>query len=527
MRKVKVLFFTADPRLGRPDGEPLELSEDLRQIKRLVRQARFGHLLVFDAHGAARPDDLIDLLEDTDAQVVHFSGHGNNAGLFWVGRGGERPHLVEVSALKRLFRTGHGAVRLAVLSACTSEAAARAIADVVGCALGTLSPIGDKAAITFNSRFYQAVANGYSVHDAHEKACAALQVHRIPAAEYPRLFVRDSTVDPANLVFFKRHGLVPRRIVAAGIACALTIVPMVYHRPVPPEPTVSDIACGAEPGTGISSSTPLQGAAPVTPGVSVGTAHTLASAKAFYRDRNYAAAAAAFNQAASGGNGEAMGCLGYMYMQGRGMAPDSVGGYQLVHKGAEKDDPHAMYALGNAYLAGIGTGAREHLARIWFENAAEAGFPEAMRSLGDLNRQKMNDSSYHAALAWYRKAIAAGCANAKVDIGLMYEFGWAVQRNGVEALKYYQSAAAAGSLRGMWAIGHSYHKGVGVAPDYRLAMEWYKRAAKAGSADGMNSIGILYENGLGVRKSLVKAKRWYKRAAEAGSTLARGNLMRE
>jgi TPR repeat protein len=526
MRKVKVLFFTADPRLGRPKGEPLELAEDLRQIKRRVRQARYGHRLVFESHGAARADDLIDLLENTDARVVHFSGHGGNAGLSLVGRGGQRPHPVDAAALRRLFQTGHGSVCLAVLSACSSKAEAQAIADVVGCAIGTLSDIGDDAAITFNSRFYEATANGFSVYAAHEKACAALQVHRIPEREYPRVFVRDPTVNPADLVLFKTIKLVPVRVAAATVACVVTAASVFYEPPVPHEFTVSDIACSSEATVaGVRSLTGSQGAASSTSADPAGAAAHVADAKAFYRARNYPAAASAYLQAATDGNGEAMGCLGYMYLSGRGMEAQPATGFEWVHRGATQErDPHARYALAHAYLAGVGTTAREHLARDWFEKAAAQGYAEAMRSLGDLYRQKMNDSSYHQALLWYERAASAGSVDAKVDLGLMHEFGWGIQRDAVVAMKWYRSSAAAGSPRGMWAVGQSYQKGAGVERDYEEAMTWYQRAAKAGSAEAMNSIGVLYENGFGVRKSHGKAVRWYERAAQAGSPLAKGNL---
>lgn len=396
---------------------------------------------------------------------------------------------------------------------------------MVGCAIGTSSGISDPAAITFNSRFYRAIANGHSVRRAYDEARTALQVHRIPQEEYPELFLR-AGVDPADLVLVRAYRPVPHRVAAAGTACVLTALIVNSGPRVLPELTASDIACGSEAGsTGIRQLAGTQGAASTTPAVPAGAAADLAHGKAFYRDRNYAAAATAFEKAATAGDGEAMGCLGYMYLYGRGMDPQPVTGFRLVHRAAEQErDPHAMYALAGAYLAGAGTAAREHLAKIWFENAADTGYAEAMRSLGDLYRQRMNDSSYHQALLWYEKAENAGSQDTRVDLGLMHEFGLGVPRDAAAALEWYRSAAAAASPRGMLAMGQSYQKGVGVARDYRQAMLWYRRAAREGSADAMNSIGVLYDNGLGVRKSHAKAIRWYKRAAQAGSRLASGNL---
>jgi TPR repeat protein len=519
MRKVKILFFTADPSLGRPGGQALQLPEDLRQIMRRVREARYGHRLVFEPHGAARADDLIDLLADTDAQVMHFSGHGGNAGLVFVGRGGHHPQPVDAAALKQLFSIGHGSVRLAVLSACSSHEEAQAIAEVVGCAIGTLNDIADDAAITFNSRFYQAIANGDSVQRAYIKARTALQVHRVPESEYPRVFHRKN-VDPAKLVLVKTYRPLRRRVAAAASACVVTATVMAWPKSVPRELTVSDIACGAVLRSGGG-----KAAGSATPADADGVAERLAEAKAFYGARKYDAAASAFEEAAEAGDGEAMGCLGYMYLAGRGMDTQPATGIEWLRNGArEKRDPHAMYALAHAYLNGIGVDRAEFRAREWFEKASEKGYAEAMRSLGQLHQHKMNDSSYQQALALYERAVTAGSVDAKVDLGAMYEFGRGVSRDGAAAFRLYQSAANLGSPLGMFAVGQSYQKGVGVPQDYHQAMTWYLKAADAGSASAMNSVGILYDNGLGVRKSHAKARRWYKCAEKAGSTLAKGNL---
>lgn len=530
MRKTKVLFFAADPRLARPRGETLELDEELRQIRKRVKAARYGHRLVFEPHGAARADDLIDMLDGTDAQVMHFSGHGGSQGLVLVGRGGQTAHPVDAAALRQLFRTYQGsAIRLAVLSACSSHAEAQAIAEVVGCAIGTSSKISDDAAITFSSRFYQAVANGESVQRAFDVASMALLVHRIPRSEYPELLTRKG-VDPADLVLVKTVRLVPARVAAAGVTCAITAAAVftgIFEQKVAPELTISDVACGRESSAGgIQPLAGLRGASSTTPADPDGPEARLADAKAFYRVRNYAEAASAFERAASAGNGEAMGCLGYMYVSGRGMEPKPSTGIEWLRKAArEERDAHAMYALAMAYLNGDGEERNDYQGREWLRKAVEErGHAESMRSLGNLAQLEMNDSGYRQALEWYREAVRAGSMDARVDLGFMYEKGLGTVRDPAAAFQEYHTAARAGLPRGMFAVGQVYQKGVGVPQDYAQAMMWYRRAAKAGSAEAMNSIGVLYENGLGVRRSHARAIRWYERAAEAGSPLARGNL---
>ncbi|HEX8392331.1 MAG TPA: tetratricopeptide repeat protein [Longimicrobium sp.] len=530
MRKANVLFFAADPAEGRPDGVPLEIDDEVRSIKKRVSKARYAHRLHFEGHGAARAADLLDFLKHTRARVVHFSGHCGPRGLGFVGPDGYSVHYIDAAALTEVFKQYQGpvgSVRLVVLAACTTKAVAAAIADVVGCAIGTTDRITDEAATTFNSFFYQAIAEGESVKQAYDKGCVALRVYNIPTAQYPQIYTRKG-VDPAKLVLVKPF---PWRTTVGGTASAVTAAVaaalIMVDPPVDQQLTASDLACGSVPAASAPSSGPGRGAVALASVALVGPAGDLANGKAFYRDRNYPAAKKAFERAAANDNGEAMGCLGYMYLNGRGMPPAPEAGFELVHKAAvEERDPHAMYALAVAYLAGQGTVAREHLARKWFKDAADLGYGEAMRMLGDLYAQKPGGGDYRLARYWYHRAIAAHSADARVDMGLLYEFGRGVDQDPAEAFKWYWSAAKAGSPRGMLAVGRSYQNGVHVPRDYVRAMAWYRRASDLGSADAKNAIGVLYDNGLGVRKSHRQAVRWYERAEKAGSVIAKGNLGR-
>ncbi|MBV9773018.1 MAG: hypothetical protein JO040_03675, partial [Gemmatimonadetes bacterium] len=87
MEKVKVLFFSADPKSAPPHGygRRLLLDEEVRKIQKKVRTARYRDDLAFDTRWAMRTDDLLQALNETDPQVVHFSGHGGSDGLVMVG----------------------------------------------------------------------------------------------------------------------------------------------------------------------------------------------------------------------------------------------------------------------------------------------------------------------------------------------------------------------------------------------------------------------------------------------------------
>lgn len=198
MHKATVLFFAADPRSARaPASPPLQLDEDIRRIREKVRAAEHRDSLVFDLRLAARPDDLLQTLNEVPPRVVHFSGHGSREGLVLVGDGG-RAHPVSPAALQQLFTAFQGDIRVVVLSACLSLPQAEAIAEVVGCAIGTRDKISDNAAITFGAAFYRALAFGKSVQTAFEQARVALALEHPAEQETPQIVARPG-VDPARI----------------------------------------------------------------------------------------------------------------------------------------------------------------------------------------------------------------------------------------------------------------------------------------------------------------------------------------
>jgi CHAT domain-containing protein len=200
MSRVDVLFFAADPLSADGYQRRLQLDEEVRQIREKVRAAHHRDEMRFDTRWATRTDDLLQALNESEADIVHFSGHGGSEGLVLVSADGQRPHHVSAVALNRLFQVFRGRIRLVILNACTSLPQAQAIADAVGCAVGTPAKISDTAAIVFGASFYRAIAFGQSVQAAFEQACAALMLEHFDEGEHPVMVTRDD-VDASRLVF--------------------------------------------------------------------------------------------------------------------------------------------------------------------------------------------------------------------------------------------------------------------------------------------------------------------------------------
>ncbi|MFN8439799.1 MAG: NB-ARC domain-containing protein [Caldilineaceae bacterium] len=149
---IRILFLSANP----DNADTLLAGDELRQIEAALKGSRFEVI----AKPAARLDDLPDLLRQSQAAIVHFSGHGSRYGeLMFVNEQGES-QSASIPALAKLFELFKGQVRCVVLNACYSDEQAAAIAEQVECVLGFAGAIRDDAARAFARGFYGALAAG-------------------------------------------------------------------------------------------------------------------------------------------------------------------------------------------------------------------------------------------------------------------------------------------------------------------------------------------------------------------------------
>ncbi|MFM7568808.1 MAG: tetratricopeptide repeat protein [Betaproteobacteria bacterium] len=98
-----------------------------------------------------------------------------------------------------------------------------------------------------------------------------------------------------------------------------------------------------------------------------------------------------------------------MYQDGRGGDQDEHAAFRLRSEAAATGDPNAQYALGYAFLGGVGTERNPSTAAFWFRLAAEQGHTAAQSGLGvlyEVGRGLPQDRDQ--AIYWYRKAAQRG-----------------------------------------------------------------------------------------------------------------------
>ena len=90
----------------------------------------------------------------------------------------------------------------------------------------------------------------------------------------------------------------------------------------------------------------------------------------------------------------------------------------------------------------------------------------------------------------------------------------AASRGDETALEVLRDFAESGYANAQWDVAMLYQHGFGVPKNLVEAVAWYRKAAEKGNLVAQESLGLMYEEGEGVPKDLVMAYMWVNLAAE-------------
>ncbi len=110
------------------------------------------------------------------------------------------------------------------------------------------------------------------------------------------------------------------------------------------------------------------------------------------------------------------------------------------------------------------------------------------------------------------------------SLGLIYRYGFGVEKDYQEAFKWHKKAATQGHAEAEANLGHIYFNGLGVNKDYEEAFRWYQNAAKKNLTEATAHLAKMYQHGYGVEKNLDQAFKLYLRAAEKNYGMAQNEL---
>jgi TPR repeat protein len=202
-------------------------------------------------------------------------------------------------------------------------------------------------------------------------------------------------------------------------------------------------------------------------------------------DQDPAAAAVWFRRAAEAGHNEARRTLGYLYVEGAGVAKDLTAAEALFRAAADAGDAIAAHNLGVFLLEEVPGDVAEAQRRL--RVAAEGGVAEAAARLGDVYSERDEDS---------------------------------------DALHWYEVAAGLGHIESMFAAGEWYRDGIGTEIDLVRSVRWFLQMLDAHRMEGVHEVFAL--GGQVTDEQILEAGRLAGKNAEAEKIVQmRGRRARE
>jgi hypothetical protein len=98
------------------------------------------------------------------------------------------------------------------------------------------------------------------------------------------------------------------------------------------------------------------------------------------------------------------------------------------------------------------------------------------------------NKNYEQAKIWYQKAADQGYPGAQVGLGNLYEHALGVGKDYGQAKLWYQKAADQGYAEAQFRLGELYRDGLGVLQSYDQAKFWYRKAAEQGNIEAKSAL---------------------------------------
>ncbi len=184
--KITVLFMTAAP-----DGvEHLHIDREIRQVQDQVRSSALRDSINFEYRHAVRITDLLQHLNEVVPDVVHFSGHGADAGIA-LHDAHDEVRLLTNDELAKVLEAAPKRLKLAVFNSCSSAEQARVAIHQVDAAIGMQRTIQDESARVFAGQLYNSLGFGRSLGLAFQQACLQVELTFNAISGDPTLLVAD------------------------------------------------------------------------------------------------------------------------------------------------------------------------------------------------------------------------------------------------------------------------------------------------------------------------------------------------
>ncbi len=207
-----------------------------------------------------------------------------------------------------------------------------------------------------------------------------------------------------------------------------------------------------------------------------------------YQEKDYISAFYIWLPLAREGHSLAQSYIGYMYVEGVGVAKNDSQALIWLQKAAKVGQVDAQNNLGYMYALGRGVSRDQKIAITWYLKAAQQGHRQAQKNLSAMSAKPRTSG--------FKKKTE----KSQVSISLRAESGDAVAQ---------------------YILGAQYFSGYGIEKNPNEAKEWFLKSARQGYATAQYQLGLMYLEGLGLAKNENEGLIWIKRSASRGFKTAR------
>jgi TPR repeat protein len=139
-----------------------------------------------------------------------------------------------------------------------------------------------------------------------------------------------------------------------------------------------------------------------------------------------------------------------------------------------------------------------------------------------LGNEAYAKKDYKTAYDYFFKAEAKGNVSGIANIGLLYEFGYHLNKDLAKAIEYYDKAIEKDNKFSMYRKGYIMANNLQFKDD-KKSFELFLASASE-NKDAANWLAYMYETGRGTDADFDKAMEWYKNAADQGIEYAKKRL---
>ncbi len=234
-----------------------------------------------------------------------------------------------------------------------------------------------------------------------------------------------------------------------------------------------------------------------------------------FNNKHYSEAILHFQPLADSGDFRSQYYMGYMYLNGYGVAKNDQLGLRYMQMSMNQNYHLAQAYMGFLYSEGRVVAADRKKSIMLYQKAADQGNTSALLNLGVAYYQGSGvPRNLAKAIALLEKIPIDQLPAAGRYLGDIY---MSQDKNNFEkAINVYRQAAEAGDLAAYSALGDMYFNGVGVGRNYKESLKYYSYAASQGYGPAQYALGIMYANGNGVSRNPVAAHAWLSWAVNQG-----------